>query len=184
MKLIAFLVLLNTVNLKVFAQEFDGIKIDGEKDKFIKTMAAKGYVMREDRSPVITFSGNDLNPSLTIAALYTPKAKIICRLFVMSPVMNNWSSLKDEYEKYLVILQNKYGKPSTSFDFFKNPYKEGDGNEITAVVDKGCVYKAFWVSTYGLSVEIMPSKQIWITYENTTNVTEYQKELKEAEQVF
>ena len=77
------------------------------------------------------------------------------------------------------VLSKKYGEPESTYNFFSSPYKEGDGDEMTAVAVDKCSYSAFWTKTSGLWISISKFKQVVISYENITNSNLHTKEKNE-----
>jgi hypothetical protein len=112
----------------------------------------------------------------------TPITKTVWGFNVYLPKQTSWSSLKREYEEYLDVLSKKYGEPETKYNFFSSPYKEGDGDEMTAVAVDKCTYSAFWTKNSGLWISISKFKQVVISYENKSNSDLDDKEKSEIKE--
>ncbi len=77
-------------------------------------------------------------------------------------IFSLYSSLKD-------LLIRKYGKPTSDYSFFKSPYENGDGFEITAIKSNKCMYAAFWTINEGddaieVSISILSSVEVAVMY--------------------
>jgi hypothetical protein len=61
--------------------------------------------------------------------------------------------------------------PTSNYDNFLSPYKDGDGYEMQAVEKDKTNIAAFWLGLSGAnySIEISKYKQVKIAYENETN---------------
>ena len=170
MKKFIMILLLTTLTIISFSQEFIGIKVDGKINDVVEKFKAKGLKVSKSSSPnVISMEGIVGNRKLELNIVSTPTTKIVWKFAVYLPEQLSWTSLKSEYEEYLDVLTRKYGVPEKTYNFFSSPYKEGDGFEMTAVEVDKCVYSAFWPDNLGLFIEISKWKQVKITYENRIN---------------
>lgn len=171
-------------SLSAFSQSFDGVAIDGELSKAISKYKEKGYELFNKEKDMAALKGRAAGKEITLVLITTPKSKIICRAGVFLPIREDWQTLKDDFEKYKEILTNKYGKPTSIYETFKEPYIDGKGNEMTAVTDKKCQYAAYWLddkNNTNIALEIFYLKQIQITYDNVKNVMIRDKEKLEIE---
>ena len=151
----------------VSAQEFDGIKIGGSESQFISAMEAKGYKVKSKTDVVIQFDGNSAHPDLELYAVVTHKSRLVWKFSVYLPKETSWYHLKKQYNDYLQVLTEKYGKPDKTYAFFASPYDEGDGYEMTAVKVEKCDYVAFWGKQ--ISIDISKYCATHISYENEAN---------------
>lgn len=166
-------VLLTVLSTTSFAQSFNGITIGGKLSEFVSAMKEKGYtyVKATETGGAImsgTLSGNIVELWISV----TPKTKVVWKLSIYFPENDSWYSMKSEYEKYKSALTEKYGTPDKTFEFFRNPYYEGDGYEMTAVKVEKAVYSSYWVkkdSNYAISLTITKYTQVRISYENLKN---------------
>jgi len=171
-------------SLSAFSQSFDGVAIDGELSVAISKYKGKGYELISKEKEIAILKGTAAGKKINLFIFTTPKSKIIFKAVIYLPVHEDWESLKDDYEKYKEILINKYGKPTNIYENFKEPYKEGDGDEMIAVTNKKCEFVAYWLddtNNTNIAVEISDTKQIQITYENVKNQRIRDKEKLEIE---
>lgn len=166
-----------------FSQEFLGVKVNGKKADVINAYKAKGFAITKVYNDinVVSMSGKVGENSFDINIVYTPKTNIVWKVSVYLPPLNDWPSLKEDYYKYLKILTEKYGQPVSKYDFFASPYKEGDGNEMTAVENEKCHYSAYWSDLAGVYMSISKWSQVIIRYENAKNSKLAEKEKNELE---
>ena len=171
-------------SLSAFSQSFDGVAVDGDLSIAISKYKEKGYILISKEKDNAILTGTAAGKKINLFILATPKSKIVYRAVIFLPVREDWQSLKDDYEKYKEILINKYGKPTSIYENFKEPFKEGEGNEMIAVTSKKCQYVTYWLDdTYNthISIEISDLKEIQITYENFKNSMIREKEKLEIE---
>jgi hypothetical protein len=171
-------------SLSAFSQSFDGVAIDGDLSVAISKYKEKGYELISKEKEIAILKGTAAGKKINLFILTTPKSKIIYRAVIFLPEHEDWQSLKDDYIKYKEILINKYGKPSSIYENFKEPFKEGEGNEMIAVTTKKCQYVTYWFDdthNTDISIEISDLKQIKITYENSKNSMIREKEKLEIE---
>jgi hypothetical protein len=103
-KFLFFLTLLLSVTASGFSQEFDGVKIAGSKNSFIKAMLAKGYTVKSDKDESVTLKGNASHPTLELFAFFSPVTKLTWKLVVYLPEQTSWYDLKSQYTQYLDLL--------------------------------------------------------------------------------
>ena len=119
----------------------------------------------DDLSPILVGKAGVSNVEVII--LSSPISKTVFKIAVYLPKQNDWESIKSEYEDYLETLTAKYGTPTSSYNFFSSPYKEGEGDEMNAITMEKCNYAAFWEN---ISIQISEYKQVRIAYENAKNI--------------
>jgi hypothetical protein len=150
--------------------EISGIKINGNIDSCSNKFLKKGYTFFKREDNVIVLKGKIGNDDVKLFLVSTPKTKLVWKGVIDFPEQDSWEDLKDKFGKIKGILIDKYGTPSNDFHFFKSPYYEGDGYELTAVSNGNCVYSTYWTSSSCIvSVEISSSKLISVGYENEIN---------------
>lgn len=175
-----FLILLLFLSTNLtFGQEFLGIKVDGKLNDVVEKFKQKGLKVTDGTTPNVKIMEGivgDRNLELYINS--TPTTKLVWSFSIYLPKQTLWTSLKSEYEEYLDLLTKKYGEPEKTYNFFQSPYKEGDGDEMTAVAVEKCSYAAFWVKL-NIGLNISRYKQITIIYQNETNSELYKKEKAE-----
>ena len=164
------------------AQSFDGVKIDGSLNSKIQQYRAKGYVLNKIIPNGAIMKGNAAGRSIELFIFTTEKTKLVYKMVVYLPKHNVWSNIKEEYTKFVDLFIDKYGQPDSEFDFFRDPYYEGDGYEMSAISLEKVVCSAFWINKNNttISVSISKYKQVEITYENDKNMEMAQRESSEA----
>ncbi len=97
LKFLFFLTLLLSVTASGFSHEFDGVKIAGSKNSFIKAMLAKRYTVKSDKDVSVTLEGNTSHPTLKLFAFFSPFTKMTWKLVVYLPEQTSWYDLKSQY---------------------------------------------------------------------------------------
>lgn len=173
MKKILVVAIALIASVSVFAQEFMGIKIDGNKDIVINQFKAKGFKLSPTNDIKLNYTSMEgivNGKSMELLICHTPTSKLVWKVIVTLPKQSTWSDLKSEYEKYKDILVKKYGQPSNDFHFFSSPYDEGDGYEMTAVALEKCTYSSYFTNEgNSISIEVTKWKEVDISYENEKN---------------
>jgi len=163
---IAFALLIYTSG----AQEFMGVKVEGDNATFISKFKAKGFIITyAENQNVVTMKGAVGGKQYELLISSTPKTKQVWRISVYLPEATSWSIIKSEYEDYLGVLTEKYGAPEKKYSFFSSPYNEGDGYEMNAIKLEKCYYSAFWSDSVGIMIKISKFQQVQISYENEKN---------------
>lgn len=176
MKKTTILLALIITSFASYSQEFIGIKVEGSKESVVAKYKAKGFKVSIPPSDnVTTMDGIVDNNKVEVLIVSTPITHKVWQIQVYLPKDVSWEDIKSRYNAYLNLLTEKYGAPSSSFDFFKKPYYEGDGYEMSAIVNNKAVYAAFWEN---VSLSISEWKQVCIKYENSINAGLNQEERK------
>lgn len=179
MKHLLALAIILCISLLSFAQQFDGVSISGDYNQAIERYKAKGYKVTKYDGNFTFMLGMVNGTQVELLLIGTLKTKQFCKAVVYLPKKSTWESLKGNYQDYLGLLTTKYGKPSSSYSFFKEPYYEGDGYELTAVKAEKCVYAAYWLEMLdntSISLTISEYQQVQINYENERLMELYKKE--------
>ncbi len=151
MKKILGLMLLCAMSMQVSAQEhltFKGIPMDGHISTFVsklknigfKEIASEGYFALVEGE----FGGNDCQ----VAIYGSKKSKVVHKIAVILDESSSWYSLKSTYNEYKQLLTSKYGE-GTSFEYFSDPYYEGDGYELGALRNDKCTYTTYFDTPNG-----------------------------------
>jgi len=176
MKKTIILLALVITSISLYSQEFMGIKIDGNKDVLVAKYKAKGFKISVPPSEnAVTMEGIVDGNKVEILIVSTPITHKVWQMQVYLEKDYTWSNIEKRYEKYLAILTEKYGNPTDSFNFFIQPYYEGDGYEMSAIKNNKVVYSTFW--DY-VNLSISEWQQVCIKYENHVNADLYQEEKK------
>lgn len=122
-----------------FAQEtqkhitFKGIPLGQEKAAFIEALKKVGFRVEHDSDDGAILRGDFAGHSNCQAiVLWSETSKVVWKAAALVEE-TTWFSLKKTYDAFKESLTEKYGKPTNSFEFFSNPYYEGDGYELSAL---------------------------------------------------
>ena len=177
------LVLLFTVMLMSttsFAQEhldFRGVPIDGHIDDFVSKMEGLGYTLEKKVDNAVIMEGRFTNKDVNVYILSTPQTNTVWKVAVYFDEATSWSSIKNSYREYKDLYKKKYGV-GESYEFFSDPYYEGDGYELQALRKEKCNYVTYFEPATGyVTVKMSSSECIVIAYEDKVNT-----ELKKKEQ--
>lgn len=153
---------------------FKQFPITGDINSFIQNLISAGYTLTEPFNAVYhgacfrgQFAGNN---DCSIVVFATPKSHITCCVMVNLQEHHIWYTIKDEYEKIKKQLTKKYGSPE-SYEYFMDPYYEGDGSELTALYSDHCTYMSIFQTTNGrISVSMTSDSKVMIAYQDKINM--------------
>lgn len=158
---------------------FMGIPMRGNINSFAQQLVnQKGcrIVSNNPESNSISMRGTYTGKNCEIYVFGTPGTKQVWKVTVYLPEQNTWTSLKREYLNYKSEFDKKYTLTS-SYDFFADPYNEGDGREVEAIKDDKCHYSSFYDAAGGnIMVKVSKYMQVQISYEDSTNSNLYDRE--------
>lgn len=146
---------------------FRDIPICGDADHMAKKLVSQGYSIKEHSQNgsyllIGTFAGIS---GCDILVNNSEFLNSIIRVSVFLPVKNAWFSLKSDYEDLKSKFIKKYGKPENSYEFFTDPYYEGDGFELTAFTSGNAYYmSSFNVEKGTIFLAISDVDRVIITY--------------------
>lgn len=153
---------------------FKGIEIDGEVSEFVKKLEAKGYTtfVEIDKAAILTGEFAGENAKIFVLG---GKDEKVWKIAVHFEKKSTWNDLKLSYISYKEALTKKYGE-GESYEFFKPPYYEGDGYELSALKLDKCTYLTYFRTKNGsIGVEIATDNYVEITYEDKENVKLHKK---------
>lgn len=154
------------------------LDVAGTSELFIKHLEEKGFTQVGTLESSTSFIGKFANEIVKLTVLASPRTHTVCKVFVLFPEKDTWAELKEDYFKKKRLYDSKYVKNS-DFEFFNFPYEDGDGYELKAVKSDKCNFCTFFDEVGGhITVEIAPSLQIKITYEDSENIKVAQEELE------
>lgn len=161
-------ILLVFISLNSFSQQFDGVPILGSLPNVIAKFKEKGYIFKSTDKTVTTMNGRVANYPVELLIVVTPKTKQVCKVVIYFAKETNWYSLKQVYFKFKDVIIEKYGTFDNEYEYFRKPYYEGDGYEMSAVGLDNVAYSTYWLDKEKMNivVEITKWKQVSITYEN------------------
>jgi len=73
-----------------------------------------------------------------------------------------------KYEHYRALLFRRYGPPDTAVAYFEEPYQNGDGREIEAILTDNALLFTEWNFEDGnfASISILSSLEVCLTFRN------------------
>lgn len=149
---------------------FKNVPITGSLDEFVTKMKAAGFTLKELDNNTATMEGRFVNRDCELYVIGSPKSKRVWKATVYLPKETSWISIKSSYNDFKEQFTTKYGKPSSSYNFFSEPYYEGDGYEMQALRKEKCHYISFWETRTGnIAVSISKYEQIKFVYEDRIN---------------
>lgn len=159
---------------------FKNVPLNGDINNFAKELVKQGFTIKETKGNVIIMSGSYVNRECEVLVLATKKTNIVWKVAIYLPEETIWSSIKYDYLKLKEQFITKYGT-GKSYEYFSNPYYEGDGYEMQAVKLEKCNYITFWEKPEGsISLKISKYEQIAVSYEDTINSALDDKEKAET----
>jgi hypothetical protein len=171
------------------AQVFMGISVSGPVASFNAQLRAKGFTMDalQSEGDLYVFNGTISTKDVEVVVITTPTSKLVKKIVVFYPKQESWYSLKSEFNDVFEVISKKYGQPDDNYAFFKSPYEEGDGYEMTAVGTENCFYLSAWKAnaTYPnqtIAVRIVKSKRVTLAYENDAMMTKADLEQEKIDQ--
>jgi hypothetical protein len=175
------IVLFTFVYFNSFSQTFNGTLIDGSLPEFVSKMKLKGFTLKKQEGNTAIMEGKDKKELYIFS---TPKSKKVYRVAVYLPESSSWYNLKSEYFRYKELLTNINGAPINTYEFFSNPYYEGDGYELQAVSLEKVTYSSYWfkdTENSNVAVTISKYSQVQLIYENIKNTDINKAEKDEME---
>jgi hypothetical protein len=170
------LLLLITISVKSFSQSFNGVEISGNISAAVEKFKIKGFKLSKKEDNVYIMSGELFNEQVELFLFATPITRQYAKCVVYFPE-SSWFSLKRDYNKFVNLFDEKYGTHTSQYEFFSEPYFEGDGYELSALMLEKCIYITYWVqSRASMAVEISKYKQIKLIYENNAIMNLLQEE--------
>ena len=145
---------------------FQGISLGKGLEEFVLQMETEGFSLLGYRRDVAVMEGVFAESDCQMLVYATPSIKLVWKVVLLAPQEEAWKFLENDYRRYKSLYSEKYGEPSKSFEFFAEPYKEGQ--EIKAVKMGQCFYSSCWEQENGrIIVEIFPSCRITFIYEDS-----------------
>ena len=178
--------LISLIALSVSAQEHlkvKGVPIDGTVESFIAKMKAAGLTYNSKLTEAVGYpvlDGDFAGLSNCHFSVLHTKNRTVCKVFIASDDIGGWYSTKSKYNDLKELLSTKY-ELLRSFEYFSDPYYEGDGYELSAIrQDKG-TYKTFFHCDEGyvtltLSATSSSVGYLSLAYEDTINMAVFSEE--------
>jgi len=115
----------------------------GSSPEKVKEVLGKKYSLKTEMEGDLLFSGTILGTDATIYTFFNNDKKLVKVVVSLEPAEGK---VIDTYDEIKEILISKYGPPDKVYEFFEDPYKEGDGYEEQAIkLNKGH-FACFWPS--------------------------------------
>lgn len=157
MKRLIITALLSAVTMVMAAQEkiqFMNMPLGGDKAAMEQALVDKGFVLNEEKGWYVGVFEGYKDSRVTIG---TDKGKVN-QITVDLKAVATWAALRSTYDTFKKNYTERYGKCSCT-EVFEEPYKEGDGKEITALWEWCCSFSADWELDGGfISVSISDDK--------------------------
>ncbi len=166
MKKILILAFIATINLTAFAQiksdsskhlTFKGVPIDGTLAEYVLKMKKSGFTHKGAKDGIAILEGDFASYQNCIIGVSTLKQKdLVCKITVMFPECDTWSSLSSNYFNLKDMLTEKYGKLSECVEKFQSYTPSNDGSKMTQVKLDACKYYTNYETEKGtiqLSIE-------------------------------
>lgn len=156
------------------AMTFLNIPMRGTINDFAQQLVnQKGctIVSVNEGSNSISMRGQFTGKDCEIYVFGTPQTKQVWKVTVYLPEQSTWRAIKAEYLEYKSKFDTniKYTLTS-SYDFFSDPYEEGDGKEVEGIKADKCHYSAFYDAENGnVMLKVSKYMQVQISYEDTVN---------------
>jgi hypothetical protein len=148
------------------------------REETIKQLERKGFSSSLDKGGDIKFNGQLLGYKTDGLALLAGKrlSKVVVNLQTPDKKAREvYKSLKD-------TLTKKYGEAENSFEYFNEPYYEGDGYEEQAIkLGKG-KFATFWPN--GIYLQISDALTVKITYEGPLWEEEVERRKQSRDSIF
>lgn len=157
--------------------QFKGIPIDGNIDDFANQLELSGFILSGKFENIYAFTGQFVTKDVELYVYCTSKTQKVWKVAIYLPAIGSWFNLKDECEYFKNQFSIKYGMPTDQFNFFIEPYFEGDGYELQAFDQEKAIFSSYWTIHNGtVVVDISKSGQVRLCYEDAENAEIMDKE--------
>ena len=189
MKKLLLTLLICLFSLTALAQEhlkFKGVPINGSLSSFVSAMKAKGLTISplDSKYDSTIMDGDFAGMSDCQFIIIATKNNVPAKVIVVGPAVKSWYSLKGDYKKLKESLTAKYPNAVVkSYEFFMDPYYDGDGYELSAISLEKCIYCTYYTMPEGsITLELSGTSSsncfIRLVYEDEIN---FQKRMEENE---
>ena len=124
--------------------EFNGMRVGESLEITKKNFIEKGFTQKSSSSNLIIWEGTISGKKGQVYTVSSPKSKLVWKFVVIPETHTNWSSVKGAMDKFIGLFTKKYGEPTNQYFWFREPYKEGDGDEMMAIKLDKLVYLYAW----------------------------------------
>lgn len=186
MKRIFAALIISLVALSASAQEhlkIKGVPIDGNLTSFLTKLKNAGLKTNAKYSEALgqpVLSGEFARLGNCNFIFLTTKDNTVCKVVVVSEPYSGWVSARSRYNELKESLAAKYGE-GKSFEYFRSPYYEGDGYELSAIEQGKGTYQTFFNFNEGsisISLDADNTREGYLTvnYEDGVNMARFIKE--------
>ncbi|MGN0222655.1 MAG: hypothetical protein ACI4AM_01375 [Muribaculaceae bacterium] len=174
-KLVSTILLLLALVLPAAAEhaKFFGIEINGSQEQFKrKLLQVSGITCVEDQCDSDSYMYQGSYAGFEGCNFYTvEKCGNVFAVVVYLPAATSWRQIKRQYNQICGEYNSNGDLTRTSSEAsFEAPYSEGDGDEMTAVVNEKCKYESVYSnSTTTIIVKISKFKKIKIIISDKEN---------------
>lgn len=160
------------------AMQFMGLPMVGNINAFAQQLVnQKGCRIVSTNDHSVSLRGKFTGKDCEIYVFGTQSSNRIWKVTVYLPKLSTWSSIKREYLNYKSQFDNKYTL-TNSYDFFSDPYNEGDGREVEAVEADECHYSSFYDANGGnVMLAISKYMQVQMSYEDNVGLEVREREM-------
>jgi hypothetical protein len=155
---------------------FKGVPIDGTLKQFCTKLEQEGFTLVGTDNGVALLNGDFAGyKNCTVGVVTFGLKDVVCKVAVIFPECETWSTLSSNYFSLKEMLTEKYGKPSNCIEKFQTIFKPSDDNErMYEVKFDRCKYSADFETPYGtiqLSIDhnSVVSCFVALTYEDKIN---------------
>ena len=143
---------------------FEGIPITGTLENFAQKLVAKGFKKIDSDKTYVELEGKFAGYSgCKIYVFKVPNRNIVYGVGVVFPKKSSWANLEKEYYKFKGMLTNKYGKPASHSETFKERKSTvNDAAKMLSLKEGNCNYATGWEVDNGFI-------QMYIFPKNDTN---------------
>lgn len=158
---------------------FRNVPINGNINDVSKALVELGYKAVPDYGEV-GFKGEFIGKDCLLLVSESKYTKSVYSITVIFNAQSKWSTLKSDFLKIEDMYTEKYGNTKKQRKSFDAPYYDGDGYEMSAILNNKCDYWSYWEVKNGNILEAITSDGvIMIIYSDLQNSSLHDK-AKEA----
>lgn len=153
-----------------------GLNFGLSKEDVIIKMKSKGYSLKPEKKDYLSFNNVKFGAfENCIVAFYFINNKFYQGLVLVAPSLE--AKVLDLYKDINNELSKKYGK-GEAINKFQEPYKEGDGQEVSAIKLDKATYYTFWTTDAigTIRTTVSPALFVIITYQDKNLIEQVKSE--------
>lgn len=186
MKRIFAALIICLVALSASAQEHlkvKGIPIDGNVNAFankLRNAGLKHNALFSEKLGRTILEGDFAELHNCKWAFLSTNNGTVCKVIIMSESITGWIACKNKYNEMKELFSTKY-ELMGSYEYFRNPYYEGDGYELSALSQKKGDWQCFFKCEEGVINMVLDAADtregyINISYEDNINMAKFTEE--------